>query len=129
MRRAIAVISVLCTALPSLAGDIGLGARTCQFRTLCTGENDCEPAGQEAAVVFRRTGAGAEVEIDGETQVLQRVAGAESDPETFFGAEADQGGGMMLSIFSDGVAVMTIYGNLFGPFVATAFGTCGEGAK
>ena len=35
-----------------------------------------------------------------------------------------EGGGIMLSLFDNGEIVMTIHGDLFGTFTATALGTC-----
>jgi len=121
MRRCLIALGLF-AALPANATEDAL---TCQFQTACNGEDPCAPIEQDGTFGVRRDGTSVTVTMDDDPILLHQTAGAEGNPATFFGAEPGDGGGMMLSLFDDGTAIVTIHGDLFGPFIATAFGTCG----
>ncbi len=98
---------------------------TCTFTDLCTGRAGCAPPDEDATIRIRPDATGAEVTMDGETFRMVRAGPADKNPVTYFDdVNDDEGGGMMLSLFDDDSIVMTIHGDLFGPFTATAIGAC-----
>lgn len=104
-------------------------AQICRFETICSGTTACEPAEPDATILIRTTGDTAAITIEDKTVTARRVDTQHSDPETYFGAEPDTGGTMMVSVFADGTGIASLQGNLFGPFAVTLFGTCSAVAE
>ncbi len=97
----------------------------CAFTDLCTGLAGCAPPDEDATIRLRPDTTGAEVTMDGETFRMVLAGPADKNPVTYFDdVDDDEGGGMMLSLFDNDSIVMTIHGDLFGPFTATAIGIC-----
>ena len=96
----------------------------CEFTEFCTRDDGCEPTTEAATTIVKIGDGFADVSLKGDFQRFRQAANAEADPVSYFATDLEEGGGVMLSIFHDGQAVMSMHGQLFGPFVATAHGNC-----
>lgn len=123
MRLGCVLIAAAAVA-PHTAGAQAL--RVCQFETVCSGTAPCETAEPDAAITIRTAGETAQITIEDKTVTARRAETLHADPATYFAAEPDTGGAMMVSVYTDGTGIASVHGDLFGPFAVTLFGTCPE---
>ena len=127
MRGVAALIGAIALAPPAAGAQ---EQSICRFQTICTDKAPCEAAEPGAAIQLRTTGDNtAEITIEDKSVSALRAETPNVDPVTYFAAEPDTSGALMLSVFEDGTGIASLHGDLFGPFAVTMFGTCSEAAQ